>query len=238
MATAISLRTADVRSVVSFSADVDHAMPHPMAMSDLLAALSRLIPCDMLFWTRFDVDTPLVLQEIGHPRSPWAAPTDEWIRHRPEHPICSGRHGPVVALSDVLSPRELRESWLYQECLKRVGWEHELGANLSHATGEINDIIISRTPGRDFDERDHLVLQLLHPHLDAAVRRLEYPAPRLTPRETDILALVREGLSNAQVARRLVISEATVRKHLENVYARTGARSRTQAVHLCDAVLP
>jgi len=51
----------------------------------------------------------------------------------------------------------------------------------------------------------------------------------LTERETQILALVAEGSSNREVARRLVISEKTVARHLANVYLKLGVGSRTAA---------
>jgi DNA-binding CsgD family transcriptional regulator len=56
-------------------------------------------------------------------------------------------------------------------------------------------------------------------------------------RELDVLRLVGAGLTNAQVARRLGIAEATVAKHLEHVFARTGARSRAQAVAMCAELI-
>ena len=52
----------------------------------------------------------------------------------------------------------------------------------------------------------------------------------LTAREADVLALVAEGLSNRQIAERLVVSEHTVHRHLANVYARLGVSSRAAAV--------
>ena len=52
---------------------------------------------------------------------------------------------------------------------------------------------------------------------------------RLTPREEEVLALVGEGLANKQIARRLGISEKTVKAHLTNVFQRIGAGSRTEA---------
>lgn len=53
--------------------------------------------------------------------------------------------------------------------------------------------------------------------------------PDLTPRETEVLGLVREGLANKQIARRLGISERTVKAHLTSVFARIGVVDRTQA---------
>jgi DNA-binding CsgD family transcriptional regulator len=53
----------------------------------------------------------------------------------------------------------------------------------------------------------------------------------LTNREREILALIAEGRTNAEVATALWISPATVRKHLENAYTKLGVTTRTAAVH-------
>jgi DNA-binding CsgD family transcriptional regulator len=53
---------------------------------------------------------------------------------------------------------------------------------------------------------------------------------RLTRREHEIIGLVAEGLTNAQIAARLWISGGTVRRHLENAYAKLGVHTRTAAV--------
>jgi DNA-binding NarL/FixJ family response regulator len=55
------------------------------------------------------------------------------------------------------------------------------------------------------------------------------PAGRLTPREGEVLTLVRQGLANKQIARRLGISERTVKAHLTSVFATIGVTDRTQA---------
>lgn len=59
----------------------------------------------------------------------------------------------------------------------------------------------------------------------------EMSAPLLTPREVEVLALIGDGLSNKQVARRLGISGHTVKFHIESLFRKLAAGSRTEAVH-------
>jgi DNA-binding NarL/FixJ family response regulator len=60
------------------------------------------------------------------------------------------------------------------------------------------------------------------------------PAPELpdelTPREAEVLALIAAGLTNSEIAERLVVSAATVKSHVNHIFAKIGARDRAQAV--------
>jgi DNA-binding NarL/FixJ family response regulator len=57
------------------------------------------------------------------------------------------------------------------------------------------------------------------------------PAPDgLTVREVEVLRLIASGLANAEIASRLYVSEATVKTHINHIFAKTGCRDRAQAV--------
>ena len=60
--------------------------------------------------------------------------------------------------------------------------------------------------------------------------RDEASVKRLTPRELEVLGLMKQGLSNRQIAQDLAISLGTVKNHVEHIIAKLGVSDRTQAV--------
>ena len=76
--------------------------------------------------------------------------------------------------------------------------------------------------------------------LSAASRAPEAPGPdasagpagddELTPREAEVLRLIGAGQSNREIARTLFVSEATVKTHVNRIFAKTGSRDRAQAI--------
>src|SRR5580692_10982210 len=155
------------------------------------------------------------------------------------YPERTGDLRSVVKPSDFYSARQWHSTGMYSDYHRPWGIEHELqlclpdSAGLSAGPGRNVRLYLYRGPGPDFSERDRAVLTLLRPHLhqtflDAERRR--HPVPRLTPRQKDLLHLLAAGHTNTQIARRLGISEGTVRTHLENIYERLHVSSRTAAV--------
>jgi DNA-binding NarL/FixJ family response regulator len=74
-----------------------------------------------------------------------------------------------------------------------------------------------------------LISEFTQPRV-AAVSRPVVALGSLTPRETEVLLLIAEGLSNPEIAGRLVVSEETVKTHVSRVLGKLGLRDRTQAV--------
>jgi DNA-binding NarL/FixJ family response regulator len=69
----------------------------------------------------------------------------------------------------------------------------------------------------------------LHPRAARELLDRNRGGPQLTEREQEVLALVAEGLPNKLIARRLAISERTVKGHLTHIFERIGVTDRTQA---------
>jgi DNA-binding CsgD family transcriptional regulator len=217
-----------------------------------LEALRALVPCDSLVFKELDVadeqvpvfqtladgERRLELDGVGDSRE-----NDGFWQLRREFRPCSypDRTGDLVSItlwSDFYTALELRNAPMFAELYGPQGHRFSLLVSLPAPFGKTRRMQIWRDGGHDFDERDRLVVQLLRPHLqevyvDAERRRAGIP--RLTGREHEVLRLVAEGLGNADIARRLFISVATVRKHLEHIYDRTGVRTRAKAAAL---VLP
>lgn len=74
--------------------------------------------------------------------------------------------------------------------------------------------------------------KLLHgfDRADGGSRRAGVPYEELTPRELEVLRLAAEGLANRDIAASLVLSEKTVKNHINNIFAKLRVNDRTQAI--------
>jgi DNA-binding CsgD family transcriptional regulator len=137
----------------------------------------------------------------------------------------------VTMRSDFYGLREWQASPMYRDCLGEAGIKDELMCCLPLQRSRTRRVIFHRTSAVGFSERDRLLLALLRPHLADGLRAVAMPTqPQLTIRQWELMRLVAAGHSNSEIARQLYLSAHTVRKHLENIYARLEVNTRTAAV--------
>jgi DNA-binding CsgD family transcriptional regulator len=141
-----------------------------------------------------------------------------------------------LKLSDFLTGARLRGNPWYRDIMRPYGVEHELKFWLPAPAGASYTVrgffLVRGKRERDFDERDRALLALLRPHLAEIRERWERRRrpTLLTAREAEVLELVALGLTNGEIAARLVVSRTTVRTHLENIFAKLDVHTRTAAV--------
>jgi DNA-binding CsgD family transcriptional regulator len=211
----------------------------------LLADLTDLVRCDAVSFFTLDSGARATGFMQDAPAQDGGEDDDGpfWAHYWDSDPCCypdrSGDLRSVTRISDFYSGRQWRSTGMYHDYLRPAGFEHELmmclpaGPGPSGAPRRSIRLIFFRGPGPDFCERDRGLLTLLRPHLHEAYRAAELRrrgTPELTLRQRELMHLVAEGCTNAQVGRRLGVSEGTVRRHLENIYARLQVSSRTAAV--------
>jgi DNA-binding CsgD family transcriptional regulator len=144
----------------------------------------------------------------------------------------TGDRDRVLRNSDLHSRREFSRTPMGEYC-RRLGIRHELMVSLPRAGVWERRLLLFRTDGRDFSEREVLLMTLLRPTLltiHHRHQRRRRGTPELTPRQWEILRLVAAGCTNTDIARTLRVSQATVRKHLENLYGRLDVGTRTAAL--------
>lgn len=230
----VQLDMADLRAVLSAAGELPENSCAGRGVLPLLETVGRLVPCHSVSWSRMDLETSEQTNrtvEFGYECTAYEDPAliDVWWAHHTTHPRW-GRPGmSVVSVGDLVSPREWHRTPIYQELMRPAGLEHDLLVQLPHPPRETHVVLLNREPGLDFSERDHLVLQLIRPHLEVAIRRAT-ARPHLSNREREIMALVRDGYTNADIAKHLHVSPGTVRTHLANVFSRLGVHTRTSAV--------
>jgi DNA-binding CsgD family transcriptional regulator len=220
--------------VLHEAGDIDGPLPFPEPVLD---ALRRLVPCDVVTYHERLGSRDIVVW-TGEPRGEMTPEVREASRrYWNANPLTPAEGARLY--SDFLSPREFHRTGLYHELARPLGVEDMVRLWLDPGGAGRARLEFDR-PDWGFRESDRAVLDLLLPHLkqfrrNAIARRrpLSSPSKRaegLSPREREILELVAQGLTNAQVARMLWISPGTVRKHLENSYEKLDVHTRTGAV--------
>ena len=236
---AFSLGEHDLRGVLDVVDAADHVDDGPVLPWALLHELRCLIDCDVIGVSGQDEATlgEFAMQDL--PAQAEIEISEEWWRaHYWDYLHCSypqrtGDLRSVTMISDFYSDRQYHQTAMYAGFLRLSEIEHELLVCLPAGPGRFLKVMFTRGRGTDFGERDRAVLALLRPHLYAAYvtsERRRLGIRPLTARQEQLMQYVAAGFSNQQIARRLGVSESTVRKHMENIFARLHVTSRTAAI--------
>jgi DNA-binding CsgD family transcriptional regulator len=244
MVAAVTVSEQDLRTLLGIVNDDRSDLPEAGLPWSLLADLMDQIRCDALAF--FAVDSSQKAISFSQDVLPLDGGDGErvfWDHYWACDPCCypdrSGDLRSVVKVSDFYSARQWHSTGMYCDLTQRWGLDHHLllflpaGPGSAAGPGRTVRLIFYREPGPDFSERDRALLELLRPHLHQAylnAERCRSATPELTPRQWELLRQVAAGHTNAQIARRLGVSEGTVRIHLQNIYGRLQVSSRTAAV--------
>ena len=234
------VKDTDLRRLLSVldasrSADAAEGLP-----ATILERARDLVPCDSISLVELDPARQSTSLCQSLPALPEEDPEDDrrfWHHYWHCAPCCypdrSGDLLSITTISDFYTRRQLHNTGMYADYLGPGGVEAEVMVCLSAPPGCSRRLVFFRGHGPDFDGRDRLLLALLRPHLNEAYQELSRrrrAVPGLTSRQWELLRLLASGHSNAEIARELVVSTHTIRKHLENIFARLGVTSRTAAV--------
>jgi DNA-binding CsgD family transcriptional regulator len=237
----MTITDRDMRAMLDIANNNDHTGDEPLPGS-VMAGLFELIRCDNVTFSLYDTErrVPVFDQEEGEifvctpeeeeefDRAFWR---NYWNSRGCCYPDVTGDLTTVTTMADFYSDRELLASPMYNEYLKPGGGFREMMLCLPSPRGRVLRVIFWRTEGNsNFTDRDRGLLTLLRPHLHRIYRDGRGRRDALTARQRELLGLVAAGHTNVQIARRLYISEPTVRKHLENIFERLEVSSRTAAV--------
>jgi DNA-binding CsgD family transcriptional regulator len=235
----------DLRTLAGIISDDRGEPPAGGLAPSLLTDLLELIGCDLAVFcgtdSRRQVDWfgQTIPAEADDPEYDDASFWAHYWNSPCSYPERTGDLRTPTKISDFYSARQWHSTGMYQDCCRPYGNEHELLLCLSATPGWTSGpgrtlrLVFIRGPGPDFSDRHRDLLTVLRPHLHQAwldAERRRHPVPQLTARHWELLHLLAAGHTNTQIARRLGISEGTVRTHLENIYRLLQVSSRTAAV--------
>jgi DNA-binding CsgD family transcriptional regulator len=167
-----ALATRDAEQLLRFIAEAESIGGDLPFTPDLLVELGRLVPADQVVYSELDRVRRRSLLAFNRPddEDDDVELDDEtnWRVYLEEHPLCLREqegHFDAIKVSDFLTQRELHRTWVYDNWFAPWSIEYELEVSIPSPLWHTKAFLFNRSGGRDFTERDRLVLDLLQPHL-------------------------------------------------------------------------
>jgi DNA-binding CsgD family transcriptional regulator len=227
--------------IVEISALDSGLEPFPSAV---LTALADLIPSDACVgYQEADISGKFRAVETLDVGKPVARKTEKALHafgwQNPMHCRLHAHETQVLRLSDLLGRRQKRRLEYDAAVWQTYGIDDALRVWLPAPYGRARSVYLERS-GKNYTDREVAMLAVMRPYLvrarqSAALRRASAEAVALTPRESEVLALIAEGRTNNEIAQLLTISPFTVRQHVENIFGKLGVTTRAAAVALVAA---
>ncbi|PAQ16031.1 hypothetical protein CD798_03030 [Bacillaceae bacterium SAOS 7] len=145
----------------------------------------------------------------------------------------------VQKLTDVISFSKYIETEYYHSFMKKHSFLDEMGIYLEHQ-GECVGVIglVRSTEEQLFVEADRIKLSFLAKQIESgfniqSVLKLnqQKQSDLLTERERELVNYLEKGLKNRDIAKKLYVSEHTIKKHLQNLYRKFNAGNRTELLY-------
>ncbi len=246
MANSWAITDSDIGALLGAFDRCQAAAVDDIFYADVLTSLRTLIPCGEIDFQLMDVAEQrvkvLCVSDSGVERDEAVGMVDEWQtlfwqqfwgEHGCAGPARTGDYASVLHHAETSRSRAYANSGM-GTLIDEAGLKDEAVVPMTPLGGTDRRILLWRTKDEpDFSERELAMLALIRPHLNELHHRRDRElrgVPQLTARQWEVMRQVATGASNMQIARTLGLSDATVRKHLENVFLRLGARSRTEAL--------
>jgi DNA-binding CsgD family transcriptional regulator len=238
------LRHSDYRRLLDFVAGLQEPVALEHFGGNIVRLAAELLPGATIAFDQID-------ERAGHYAIDHNVPLDtaeqlrvvarlrEVYRENPIYGyIQGGGTGPLVDIADLMPRKDFQRTDFYQDIFRPYDIEHQVNLLLSRP-GWINTLTINsdRTIGGRMKTLLALAsrhIGLAHRHACQTDRLLTLPAAdggtKLTARECEVFAWLREGKRNAEIGVILGCSPRTIDKHVQNILRKTGAETRTAAV--------
>ena len=244
----------DIRALLGVFDRCQPAADDDIFYADVLTGLRELIPCEDITFQLMDVAEQrlrlLFVTDDGVDREESVGMVDEfqqlfwqefWEEDGCAGPLTTGDYSTLLHHAEIWSARGPGQTRRSVRSYGAMGIKDEILVPMTPLGGTDRRLLLFREEDSpDFSEREKAMLALARPHIAELHTRRDRELrgePNLTPRQWEVLRQVATGASNTQIARTLGLSDATVRKHLENVFLRLGVQSRTEALARVHAFL-